>query len=341
MAAAIQRTKRPEDRLHSHVVYGLRITTNLPVPGFAICNELKPSDVLLRLNENSVPRAAPGDLLYNSPNNGSDGKSVLQVGVFPDTGYFGFFYSDQVRFAVSPSGDHIHADWPESYAIEDAAPYLIGPVMGFVLRLRGVTCLHASAVAIGDQAIALVGSPGAGKSTTAAAFALRGDSVLSDDVVALTDQGNHFVVQPGYPRINLWPDSARSLFGSAQTLPRISPTWEKCYMPLDQANHKFESRALPLRAIYVLAERDPNLRAPVIESIAQPAALLELIGNAYVSYLLDSEMRRRDFNVLGRIVASVPVRHVRPTSNPSGLSDLCDMIASDAKRLKVSTLGED
>jgi hypothetical protein len=340
MAAVNQRTKRPEDRLRSHFVYGLRITTNLPVPGFATCNELKPSDVLLRLNENLVPRATPRDLLYNSPNKGPDGKPVLQVGVFPDTGYFGFFYNDQVRFAVSPAGDEIHADWPESYAIEDAAPYLIGPVFGFVLRLRGVTCLHASAVALGDKAITLVGSPGAGKSTTAAAFALRGDSVLSDDVVALTDHGDRFVVQPGYPRINLWPDSARSLFGSEQTLPRISLTWEKCYLPLDHGDRKFESRALPLGAIYILAARDANLTAPVIEHFAQTPALLELIGNTYVTYLLNSEMQRRDFTMLGRIVANVPVRYVRPTSDPSGLFDLCDMIASDAKRLKVSTLGD-
>ena len=42
--------------------------------------------------------------------------------------------------------------------------------MGFVMLLRGIVCLHASAIAIDDEAIALLGPAGSGKSTTAAAF---------------------------------------------------------------------------------------------------------------------------------------------------------------------------
>src|SRR5690348_16585408 len=103
--------------------------------------------------------------------------------------------------------------------------------MGFVLRLRGALCLHASSVAVGDSAVALVGLPGAGKSTTAAAFACAGFSVLSDDVVALADEGPQFYVHPGYPRVNLWPDSVQELFGSEDALPRITPTWDKRYLP--------------------------------------------------------------------------------------------------------------
>ncbi len=34
---------------------------------------------------------------------------------------------------------------------------LLGLILGFVLRLRGVTCLHASAIAVRDRAIALLG----------------------------------------------------------------------------------------------------------------------------------------------------------------------------------------
>ena len=53
------------------------------------------------------------------------------------------------------------------------------------LRLRGVPALHASAVAVGGAALAVVGSAGAGKSTTAAARAARGHAVVADDVLAL------------------------------------------------------------------------------------------------------------------------------------------------------------
>ena len=86
--------------------------------------------------------------------------------------YFGFFYSDGVRFAVERRGREVWGDWPENYTLEDACTYLLGPVIGFVLRLRGVTCLHASAVALAEHAIALAGFPGVPASPPlAAAFA--------------------------------------------------------------------------------------------------------------------------------------------------------------------------
>jgi len=87
---------------------------------------------------------------------------------------------------------------------EDAATYLLGPVLGLLLRLRGVTCLHASAVALADRAIAFVGSEGAGKSTTAALLARKGLAIISDDVVALVERDALFTFIPAYPYLSLW-----------------------------------------------------------------------------------------------------------------------------------------
>ena len=54
------------------------------------------------------------------------------------------------------------------------------------LRLQGVVCLHASAMATsdGEHCFALMAPGGYGKSTTAAAFAHRGLAVLTEDVLA-------------------------------------------------------------------------------------------------------------------------------------------------------------
>ena len=264
-----------------------------------------------------------------------DGQPNLRVGVFPGGDYFGFFYSDGARFAVERRGREVWADWPENYTLEDACTYLVGPVIGFVLRLRGVTCLHASAVAVGEQAIALVGFPGAGKSTTVAAFAQRGFSVISDDVVALAEDGANFLVPPGYPRVNLWPDSVRALFGTEEALPRITPTWDKRYMALGDNGFGFATKPLPLRAIYLLGAREAELASPVIEEVAGSAALAELVPNTYVNYLLDRDMRSREFDVLSRVVARIPIRRVRPTADPSAVVDLSEAIVADAKRVMV------
>ena len=259
----------------------------------------------------------------------------MRVGMLPGGDYFGFFYSDGVRFAVERRGHEVWGDWPENYTLEDACTYLLGPVIGFVLRLRQMTCLHASAVAVGEHAIALVGFPGAGKSTTAAAFARCGFSVIADDVVALAEDGENFLVQPGYRRVNLWPDSARVLFGSDEALPRITPTWDKRYVALGDNGLGFASKPLPLGAIYLLGAREAALAAPVVEGVAGGDALVELVANTYVNYLLDRSMRSREFDLLSRVVAGIPIRCVRPPADPSAVFDLCEAIATDARRVMV------
>jgi hypothetical protein len=255
------------------------------------------------------------------------------VGTLDNGRYIGFYYSDGARFAIEQQGREIWADWPEDYTLEDACTYLIGPVIAFALRLRGAICLHASSIAVGDRAIALLGMPGAGKSTTAAAFAQLGYSILSDDVAVLDDQGDRFLVQPGYPRVNLWPDSVRALFGTEDALPLITPTWGKRYLPLDQDGHRFQAVPLPLGAIYMLAGHEPGLAAPVVGESAASEAFITLVTNTYVNYLLNADMRSREFEVLGRVVARVPVRCVRSAADPSRLFDLCKAIAADAGQI--------
>jgi hypothetical protein len=272
-----------------------------------------------------------GENPYSSRNAVGGGQLNLRAGLFPGGEHFGLFYSDAARFAVETHGREVWADWPENYTLEDACTYLLGPVMGFVLRLRGTLCLHASSVAVGDSAVALVGLPGAGKSTTAAAFACSGFSVLSDDVVALADKASQFYVQPGYPRVNLWPDSVQQLFGAKDALPRITPTWDKRYLALGQNGHHFTSSPLPLGAIYILDGRDAALPAPIIEEISGKEAFMALVGNTYVNYLLDQNMRRTEFDVLSRMVSEIPIRRVRAPEEPSAIFNLCEAIAADAK----------
>ena len=320
----------------SHVVYGLRLEANIALPGLPLRRTSDAYDVQIRLKDwATFPANFPksSEILYTSSRDPAHDQPNLRVGVLPGGNYFGFFYSDGVRFAVERRGREVWGDWPENYTLEDACTYLLGPVIGFVLRLRGVTCLHASAVAVGEYAIALTGFPGAGKSTTAAAFAHCGYPVIADDVVALAEDGENFLVPPGYPRVNLWPDSTRALFGSEEALPRITPTWDKRYVALGDNGFSFATKPLPLRAIYFLGAREAELTSPVIEEIAGGDALAGLVANTYVNYLLDREMRSQEFDLLSRVVAGISVRRVRPPADPSVVFDLCEAIATDARRV--------
>jgi hypothetical protein len=321
-----------------HRIYGLRVAANRAIPGLLPRPDFSgQTDLRIHMKGSPAFPAAvsesSAEYFYASPTRDEAGQPTLRVATFACGAYFGFFYSDGARYAIDREGRELWADWPEDYAIEDAATYLVGPVLGFILRLRGVTPLHASAIAIEDRAIALVGMPGAGKSTTAAAFAHLGFPVLSDDVVPLADRGDLFLVAPGYPRVNLWPDSVRALLGSEDALPRITPTWGKRYLPLDERGRRFQPSQLPLGAIYFLGERDSGLTAPVIEEVAPGEALMNLVANTYVNYLLDRRMRHREFDLLGRLVASVPVRRLRPSADPSGVLVMCEAVAADARQM--------
>jgi hypothetical protein len=325
----------------SHLAYGLHIETDIAIPGLTVQPRHQATDLQIHLKEPSdllsAPPHSPSYFLYSSPTLDVCGTATLRVGMLAGDQYYGFFYADGARFAIDREGREIWADWPENYTLEDACTYLVGPILAFALRLRGATCLHASAIAVENRALILMGAPGAGKSTTAAAFAQLGFPVLSDDVVVLVDQGDRFLVQPGYPRVNLWPDSVHALFGSKDALPCITLTWPKRFLALDQDGYRFRSSPLPLGRVYFLGARKTGLAAPLIEEVTGNQALMMLVSNAYGIYLLDRTMQRRDFDLLSRVVAQAPVRQVRPPADPSEVYALCRAIASDAKDVPEST----
>jgi hypothetical protein len=324
-----------------HSVYGLKLAANVAVPGLPISSKLDGmADINIRFKDTASPLSdpiSPSELFYVSRVKGANGEPDLQAAAVAGGCYFVLLYSDGTRFALERNGQEVFADWPDRLTLEDISPYLVGPILGFILRLRGMFPIHASAVAINDHAIALMGPAGAGKSTTAGAFARCDYRVISDDVVALRQEGSRFVIPSGYPRVNLWAESVQALFGADGTLPLISPDWEKHFMPLDPET-QFEERSLPLGAIYALQKREAGLAAPIVESVTGSEAFLAVLGNTYMNYLPDPKMRSREFNVLARVLEQVPVRRVRAAADPSMLFNLCETIAADARSLLSNTL---
>jgi hypothetical protein len=122
------------------------------------------------------------------------------------------------------------------------------------------------------------------------------------------------------------------LFGTENALPRITPTWDKRYFALDREGHQFQATPLPLGAVYVLGERQNTLAAPIVEELGAREAFMTLVANTYVNYLLDANMRNREFEVLSRVVTRVPVRRVSPSGDRSKVFELCEAIAADVRR---------
>ena len=313
--------------------FGLRIAASATLPGLAPIAVTSAADIIVDLR----PDAAPPDddvgarecdhVVYRSPDADEAGRPLVTVEQRRDGG-FRLCYADGIAFVVDAGGRHIAGTWPPPWTLDDAATYLLGPVVALALRLRGVTCLHASAVVIDDGAAAFVGPPGAGKSTLAAAFARRGHGVIADDVLPLRDGPGGPWAYPGPARIRLWPESVAALYGAPDALPRLTPSWDKRFVDPTAPGHQFQNRALPLRAIYVLDERGPQ-SAPRLSPLSPAAALMALVANTQASHLLDAGQRAEEFHWLGRLAAAVAVRRVVPPDDVGRVHRLCDAIVED------------
>ena len=313
-------------------IYGLGIVTNRIIPGVP-ASTIASED--LRISFGSLPAwhreltAAQGEACYVADYKTECGAPALRVFRLLNGKYFRFDYADQTQFVIDRSGSEVWAEWCAPLTLEDTATYLLGPVLGFVMLLRGIVCLHASAIAIGDEAIALLGPAGSGKSTTAAAFAERGYSVLAEDVVTLDDRGGQFLVRPGYPCIRLWPPAVKALYGSETHLPKLTPNWDKCYLDLSD---RFRGEPLPLTAIYHLGERQHDSKAPSVAALDRTEGLMSLVANTYATKLMDKQMRAREFELLTRVVGKVQLRRVTPHADPARIPELCDKILNDFSR---------
>ena len=303
-------------------IHGLTIRSDVALPGIGSTLASAP-DVVLELVER-LPAPVPSRTRYRS---GSAEDVTTRVEIVDDArGFTVFRYGDGTAIDV----DHvahparIRAAIAPGQTLEDLTAYLYGPVLGFLLRAWGRLAMHASCVRVGEGAVLLAGAPGAGKSTTAAALATRGLSVVSDDLTALAfdDADETPRAWPAFDHLRLWPDGERVVLGDDARLERITPSWDKRRFPLEGA--AFAGEPVPVRAIVVLRPRRGN-RA-VIRSLAPSRALVTLATLTYANYLLDAPMRARELMQLGALVRAVPVRALTPPVGRTHLDALCDAI---------------
>jgi hypothetical protein len=316
-------------------LFGLDVRSDVVLPGVQLRTWSPRKDeapVNIRLNgyssDEMATEAERGTLLFYSKNNEPCGR----IEFFPSGGFYRFLYSDGIMFHISGDGENIRGSWPSTMSLEDALTYLLGPVFGFVLRLRGFTALHASAAVINGYAVAFVGGGGAGKSTIVAALARAGHRVLSDDIAVLEEVSGTFRIKPAYPQIRLWPDSVNILFGTKGALPKLVPSsdWDKCFLDLERDGFYFQVDALPVRCTYILEPRSQNVEIARAEVIPSIEAFPRLVANTSVNYALSSDMRRREFHALGRFVDQITIKRLVLGASPECFEMLGSFLEQDA-----------
>lgn len=288
-------------------LYGLTVESELPLPGARAIAPSRP-DLVIRRAAQSRPLVEPVRGVFALRRDGDE---------------FVFDFPDGTQVVVSGDASRIDVSWPPQFTPRYAATYLMNVVMAFVMRARGHETLHASAVLIDDAAVIFAGTSGAGKSTIAAALALRGFPLISEDVAAIIDGGTKFDVVSAHAHIRLWPDVAALLFGSAEALPLIAGAeWKRSFDVADGFAHgRFE-----LGAIYSIEDRAAGARTPRVEPLEGRQALLDLIAASYKSAAPDATMSPEEFDLLGRMVRHVPARLVVPGTDLATLPDMIDTI---------------
>ena len=96
--------------------------------------------------------------------------------------------------------------------------FLEGGVLAHVLSIEGRLVLHASAVQVGDVALAIVGPSGTGKSTLAALLCAAGAQLVADDALRVDATASGAICYVGGQRLRLRPAAAslgRTIDGAA------------------------------------------------------------------------------------------------------------------------------
>ncbi|HXD21886.1 MAG TPA: hypothetical protein VN613_00905 [Gemmatimonadaceae bacterium] len=320
---------REVNAIAAYAIYGLTLESNVALDGLPPSPAVRAADITLVAGRTppwaDAPRRA-GTVRYRTPPAQSQPDDNLVVHEAAEG--FLFRYADGTEFHVAADGRNVWANWIPPLTVADMATYLVGPVMGFAQRLRGVLCLHASAVVVNGAAVALCGPSEAGKSTTAGAFASAGYEVLSDDLTALRDDGASISALPAYGHLRVWTESERILLGTAGALPRLTPSWDKRALELRDRGWKFRDTPVRLGAVVFLADRNADGRSPSVSPIAPAEAFVAMAANSYANYLLDGAMRAVEFRAIERLVQGSRLLRAVPHADPRRIGELVERIVA-------------
>ena len=196
------------------------------------------------------------------------------------------------------------------------APAVVGNVVGsgalsFAAMRHGASIFHASAIALGDVAVVVLGEPASGKTTTAAELCLGGAVVLADDAVRVVTDTEGTRVWAGIPALRLRPAAAQALTAQVDGLSLAPPVEGRFILhppapPLEP---------VPLAAVLV-TQVDQHRRAIALEPLSLREALVEALRHPRIGGFVDGRPLREHFDTSSRLVERVPFYRLRRPPSP-------------------------
>jgi hypothetical protein len=303
--------------------FGLEIEGDFPAPG------LPPSTARRRGPRTRIELAAPEDIDRDWPVDEAErlveeclgGRTAARtIDRHPRAGYR--LYARHFGLAhISAEGARIVCAPP------DVAPwrwqrFLVGRVLPWASLLRGHEVFHASAVRLGDGAVAVIGPSGAGKTSIAVQLVLRGAGFITDDVLALERTGADVLAHPGASIASVRPAERDAIPRTSwRALGTVLGHHEKTYVELPR-----EAEPWPLRAIYYLVPREGCAAGEIAPTPPDPR---QLLGSTFVLSVQTPQRLRNQLEVCADLAHTA--RTYTATVDPrAGAATLAEAILAHA-----------
>jgi hypothetical protein len=274
--------------LRTYLAAGLRVTSEIALPGFRPREPAGAADVTIRLGE--TPEDLPG-AQAGGPTWRMAGEDLLLV--VPGIARFHLHDGRIITIQACTAANEA-----------DVTAFLLGSAFGILLQQRGRVVLRASAVRVGHRAVLFCGATGAGKSTLAATVSERGWPLLADDICAIDiDAKGGPIAYPEGSGLKLW-DLAVARLGLAE---RRGGALRPSVLKFDVAPKAQTDEALKVGAVYWLETADPT-RAPGVQRLDLVDAPRAIRASAYRPSLVTA--LRQEATYLGAgaaITAAAPV----------------------------------
>lgn len=299
---------------YSYYAFGLRIQSEMQIPEFLPQDSMLPAQVYVKCGKVPDSLAAPskeGVTLQVAPN-----EFLLKL-----EGIANYYVYDGQNIVIQPGSGGSE---------DDIRVFLLGSAFGALLHQRKIFILHASAIKYGNEAVLFIGESGAGKSSTANAFRLRGHAILTDDVCPIAFDENHRAVAvPSYPQTRMWEDTLQHLNVEYEHLRRVRLKINKRVLAL---NDLFCDSPLPIRAIYILNTHLED--RCIISSLKGPEKFQALANYTYRNHMIDAlGVQKSHFQFGMRLAQQIPIKVILRPDREWRLSEVVHLVAEDLLKL--------
>jgi hypothetical protein len=300
------------------VLYGLRIRSEVSLPQARPAEARGVPDLEIVVGPSIEPTMTrpDGELIAEDELSETEWYHFVRL----TNGGFHLRYASACDFQVSADLRRVTIYPVKGVDPDRLSVFTSGGLPAFVLMMRGELVLHASAVDVGDRAVAFAGFSGMGKSTLATLCCSQGARLVTDDVLRL-DLADGVRCYLGANELRLRRASTELAAGFG-VLPSLRPTGDGRQALTPQSA---TSELLPLAAI-VIPVADRAVTTLVLRRLEPIQAMLALLSLPRLPGWADPASQATQMQQLGRLVEQVEVYAGRVPWGPPFPPDLIDTI---------------